>query len=121
VIDGVSPGPQSDRDRIIRAVMRWSLAAFYVAAGLAHLMTPEKLLAITPSWVLFAPQVIFTTGLSSIGVAAREITGGRRICAMISSPGHKTFRERDLDRSRRQRSCHNLSKTYAARDRESAA
>jgi uncharacterized membrane protein len=30
--------------------MRWILAAFYGAAGIAHLLVPEKLLAITPSW-----------------------------------------------------------------------
>jgi uncharacterized membrane protein len=34
--------------------MRWIIAAFYVAAGVAHLVAPEKLLAITPSWVPFA-------------------------------------------------------------------
>jgi hypothetical protein len=29
--------------------MRWILAAFFFAAGIAHLWTPGKLLAITPS------------------------------------------------------------------------
>ncbi len=72
MIDGGSSGLQSDRT--IRAVMRWSLAAFYVAAGLAHLMTPEKLLAITPSWVPFAPQVIFTTGLCELAGAVALVT-----------------------------------------------
>jgi uncharacterized membrane protein len=45
-----------------RAIMRWILAAFYSAAGIAHLLVPDKLLAITPSWVPFAPAVIFVTG-----------------------------------------------------------
>jgi uncharacterized membrane protein len=43
--------------------MRWILAAFFLAAGVAHLTSPEALLSITPSWVPFAPQVIFVTGL----------------------------------------------------------
>jgi uncharacterized membrane protein len=45
-----------------RAVMRWILATFYSAAGVAHLLVPDKLLAITPPWVPFAPQVILITG-----------------------------------------------------------
>jgi uncharacterized membrane protein len=45
-----------------RAIMRWILAVFYSAAGIAHLLVPDKLLAITPSWVPFAPAVIFVTG-----------------------------------------------------------
>jgi len=45
-----------------RAVMRGILATFYSAAGVAHLLVPDKLLAITPSWVPFAPQVILITG-----------------------------------------------------------
>ena len=54
----------------LRAVMRWVMAAFYAAAGVAHLVAPDKLLAITPSWVPFAPQVIFITGLCELAGAA---------------------------------------------------
>ena len=57
-----------------RAAMRWVLAAFYVAAGIAHLVAPDKLLAITPSWVPFAPQVIFVTGLCELAGAAALVT-----------------------------------------------
>jgi uncharacterized membrane protein len=46
--------------------MRWILAAVYLAAGIAHVTVPEKFLMITPSWVPFAPQVIFFTGLCEI-------------------------------------------------------
>jgi uncharacterized membrane protein len=54
--------------------MRWVLAAFFVAAGIAHLTAPEALLAITPDWVPFAPQVIFVTGLFEFAAAAALVT-----------------------------------------------
>jgi uncharacterized membrane protein len=57
-----------------RAIMRWLLAAFYAAAGIAHLAAPDKLLAITPSWVPFAPQVIFITGLCELAGAVALVT-----------------------------------------------
>ena len=52
----------TDRLNVVRAAMRWVMAIFYAAAGIAHLVAPDKLLAITPSWVPFAPQVVFVTG-----------------------------------------------------------
>jgi uncharacterized membrane protein len=57
-----------------RAAMRWVLAAFYAAAGVAHLYAPDKLLAITPSWVPFAPEVVFLTGLCELAGAAALVT-----------------------------------------------
>jgi uncharacterized membrane protein len=53
-----------------RAVMRWILAVFFAAAGYAHLAAPAALLAITPGWVPYAPQVIFLTGLFELAAAA---------------------------------------------------
>jgi uncharacterized membrane protein len=64
----------SDRPATGRAVMRWILAAFYSAAGTAHLWAPDKLLAITPSWVPFAPQVIFLTGLFELAASIALLT-----------------------------------------------
>jgi uncharacterized membrane protein len=64
----------SDRSHTVRAVMRWMLAALYVAAGIAHLAAPAELLAITPSWVPFAPQVIFVTGLCELAGAVALVT-----------------------------------------------
>jgi uncharacterized membrane protein len=66
--------PQTDRGSNVRAVMRWILAAFYAAAGLAHLLAPDALLAITPSWVPFAPQVILVTGLCELAGALALVT-----------------------------------------------
>ena len=57
-----------------RAVMRYVLAAFYIAAGVAHLQAPGKLLAITPSWVPFAAEVILITGVCEIAGAIALMT-----------------------------------------------
>jgi uncharacterized membrane protein len=65
----MSAEPEADSSATIRAVMRWILAAFYAAAGTAHLWAPDKLLAITPSWVPFAREVIFITGLCELAGA----------------------------------------------------
>jgi uncharacterized membrane protein len=54
--------------------MRWTLAAFFGAAGVAHLYAPDKLLAITPSWVPLAPQLILVTGLCELAGAAALVT-----------------------------------------------
>src|SRR5271163_1192329 len=63
-----------DRSVTARAIMRWILAALFSAAGVAHLFAPDKLLAITPSWVPFAPQVIFVTGLCEFAGAIALVT-----------------------------------------------
>jgi uncharacterized membrane protein len=63
-------GPSST----IRTAMRLILAAFYSAAGVAHLWAPDKLLAITPSWVPFAPQVIFLTGVFELAASVALVT-----------------------------------------------
>ncbi|WP_322517813.1 DoxX family protein [Rhodopseudomonas palustris] len=67
----VSDASQSDLPRL---VLRWILAAFFAAAGVAHLAVPEKLLAMTPDWVPFAPQVILLTGLCELAGAIALVT-----------------------------------------------
>ncbi len=57
-----------------RAVMRWILAAFFTAAGVAHLAVPDKLLAMTPGWVPFAPEVILLTSLFEFAAALALLT-----------------------------------------------
>lgn len=68
----------------MRPFMRCILAAFYTAAGIAHLAIPEKLLAITPSWVPFAPQVMFLTGIFEFAASAALITKPLRFWAGIA-------------------------------------
>jgi uncharacterized membrane protein len=67
----------------LRAIMRWVLVAFFIAAGIAHLLAPAQLLAITPSWVPYAPQVIFMTGLFELAASAALIAGPWRKWAGI--------------------------------------
>ena len=68
----------------VRAVMRWMLAAFFAAAGIAHLQAPDALRAITPDWVPFAPQLIFLTGLFELAAAAALLTRPLRKWAGIA-------------------------------------
>jgi uncharacterized membrane protein len=67
-----------------RAIMRWLLAAFFVAGGVAHLAAPDELLKFTPDWVPFAPQVIFVTGLCEFAGAAALVTRPLRTWAGIA-------------------------------------
>jgi uncharacterized membrane protein len=68
----------------VRAVMRWMMAAFFAGAGYLHLVAPAQLLAITPDWVPFAPQVIFVTGLAEFAGALALVTGPQRRWAGIA-------------------------------------
>jgi uncharacterized membrane protein len=70
----MSSTQQTSHSSTSRAAMRWILAAFYSAAGVAHLLTPDKLLAITPSWVPFAPQVILFTGIFELAASIALVT-----------------------------------------------
>ncbi|WP_257169437.1 DoxX family protein [Bradyrhizobium sp. SRS-191] len=63
--------------------MRWVMAAFYMAAGIAHLAIPEPFLRITPAIVPFAPEVIMLTGLCEIAGAVALVTRPMRRWAGI--------------------------------------
>lgn len=54
--------------------MRWVLAAFYSAAGIAHLWVPETLLLITPAWVPFPREVILATGVFEIAASVALVS-----------------------------------------------
>lgn len=51
---------------MIRAGLRWLLAIFYLAAGIAHLRSPEFFLAIMPPWVPMQVEVVLWTGVAEI-------------------------------------------------------
>jgi uncharacterized membrane protein len=75
---------QPDRSAVPRAIMRWVLGALFAAAGIAHLLAPDALLAITPSWVPFAPQIIFLTGLCELAGAVALVTAPLRRWAGVA-------------------------------------
>lgn len=51
---------------MIRVILRWVLAAFYLLAGVIHLVKPEPFLTITPSWVPAPEAVVLLTGVAEI-------------------------------------------------------
>ena len=51
---------------MIRAVLRWLLAAFYFAAGFIHISAPAPFLTIMPAWVPFPEAVVLWTGVAEI-------------------------------------------------------
>ncbi len=56
---------------MIRAGLRWLLAAFYALAGYMHLAEPAPFLAIMPSWVPVPEAIIAWTGIAELlGAAA---------------------------------------------------
>ncbi len=68
----------TDPHSLTRLIMRCFLAAFFAAAGAAHLLAPGTLAAITPNWVPFPTQVIFFTGLFEIVAAMAVLTKSLR-------------------------------------------
>jgi uncharacterized membrane protein len=54
---------------VVRAIMRVVIAAFYIAAGIVHLIAPEAFLPIVPDWVPHPSEVVVVTGVC-------EISGG---------------------------------------------
>ncbi|MBX7482803.1 DoxX family protein [Qipengyuania qiaonensis] len=51
---------------MIRAGMRWLLAAFYAIAGVAHLLRPAPFLSIMPEWVPVPEAFVFWTGIAEL-------------------------------------------------------
>lgn len=51
---------------MIRAGLRWLLAALYLLAGAIHLMRPDPFLTIMPAWVPAPEAVVLWTGIAEI-------------------------------------------------------
>ncbi|MBI1402199.1 MAG: hypothetical protein GC147_03165 [Porphyrobacter sp.] len=51
---------------MIRAALRWLLAAFYALAGVIHLAWPAPFLAIMPAWVPAPQAVVLWTGVAEL-------------------------------------------------------
>jgi uncharacterized membrane protein len=80
----IAPAADAASSGAGRAAMRWMLAVLYISAGIAHLWAPDQLLAITPSWVPLAPQVIFFTGLFELAASGALLTRPLRRWAGIT-------------------------------------
>lgn len=66
-----------------RAAMRWAMAAFYLAAGVVHLRSPEAFLPIMPAWVPEPREVVLVTGIAEIlGAAGLVIPRLRRAAGL---------------------------------------
>ena len=69
---------------IVRLVMRWLMAIFYLVAGIIHLRSPHDFIAITPHWVPAIPLVIALTGMAEIaGALALAFVASERRAAGI--------------------------------------
>lgn len=55
---------------MIRTILRWILALFYLAAGYFHLALPQPFLTIMPPWVPQPELVVALTGLAELAGAA---------------------------------------------------
>ncbi len=55
---------------MIRAILRWVLAAFYAFAGYAHIARPDTFLGIMPQWVPVPEVVVLWTGIAELAGAA---------------------------------------------------
>ena len=50
--------------------MRWLMVAFYLAAGILHLRSPEGFLPIVPGWVPYPRETVLLTGVAELAGAA---------------------------------------------------
>lgn len=76
-------GSATAKPQKIRTVMRWVMAAFYVVAGVGHVLHPEPFLAIIPGWVPFPREVILFTGVCELAGAIALLTTRLRALAGI--------------------------------------
>lgn len=51
---------------MIRTIMRYALAIFYLAAGIIHIVAPAPFLDIIPAWVPNPGAVVLWTGIAEV-------------------------------------------------------
>ncbi|MEG3089174.1 DoxX family protein [Sphingomonas sp. PB4P5] len=66
--------PLSPRTERTRRILRWTLAAAYLVAGIAHVAIPQPFLKITPAWVPYPSQIILITGLCELAGSVALLT-----------------------------------------------
>jgi uncharacterized membrane protein len=68
----------------VRRAMRWAIAAFYLAAGMAHLFATDKFIPIVPNFLPWPREVVLATGLCEIaGGFALLTTRLRRLAGVM--------------------------------------
>ena len=67
----------------LRLAMRWTMAAFYFAAGVVHLAAPERFLPIVPDFVPIPRAVVLGTGLCEIAGSVALLTSRLRQVAGV--------------------------------------
>jgi uncharacterized membrane protein len=68
----------------VRAVMRAVLAAFYLAAGIVHLVAPDAFLPIVPDFVPLPRETVLATGVCEIaGSVALMTQRWRRLAGVM--------------------------------------
>ena len=72
------------RGETLRTILRWLISAFYLAAGIVHLRSPEAFLPIVPDWVPLPRAAVIATGLWEIAGAAAFFVPGLRRAAGIA-------------------------------------
>jgi uncharacterized membrane protein len=58
-----------------RSVMRWTMAAFYILAGIVHIAAPGNFLPIVPGWVPSPGLVVLLTGVCEIAGGSALLVG----------------------------------------------
>ncbi len=51
---------------MMRTILRYALAIFYLAAGIIHIVAPSPFLTIMPAWVPDPDAVVFWTGVAEV-------------------------------------------------------
>jgi uncharacterized membrane protein len=75
--------PGAARQTRFADVLRWLLAAAYVAAGVLHIALPGPFVMITPDWVPWPQSVVFLTGVAEIAGAIGLFVPGLRKAAGV--------------------------------------
>jgi uncharacterized membrane protein len=57
-----------------RTAMRWAMVAFYLTAGIVHLLAPDRFLPIVPDFVPWPREVVLATGVCEIAGSLALLT-----------------------------------------------
>ena len=57
-----------------RTIMRGAMAAFYLVAGVVHLVAPDGFLPIVPDWVPWPRETVLVTGLCELAGSIALLT-----------------------------------------------